>query len=81
MIRDVWVTRARPAFLYVIYLLLLCGLPVSLLSVFSQSSAVAMSVGLHAWLTAIPDSLYIMAGTIMSGYGVSRTIEKLKDKA
>jgi hypothetical protein len=38
-------------------------------------------VGFKAWLAAIPDSLYLLFGTVMTGYGVQRTIEKVKGVA
>ena len=78
---DPWTSRARPSFLYVVYILLLFGLPMGLLSAFSPATAAAVAVGFKSWLTAIPDSLYILFGTVMTGYGVQRTVEKVKGVA
>ena len=78
---DPWTSRARPSFLYVVYILLLFGLPMGVLSAFSPTSAAAVASGFGAWLKAIPDSLYILFGTVMTGYGVQRTIEKVKGAA
>ena len=78
---DPWTSRARPSFLYVVYILLLFGLPMGLLSAFRPDMAIAVAAGFKAWLTAIPDSLYILFGTVMTGYGVQRTIEKVKGAA
>ena len=78
---DPWTSRARPSFLYVVYILLLAGLPMGILSAFNPAAAVAVAAGFKAWLSAIPDSLYLLFGTVMTGYGVQRTIEKVKGAA
>lgn len=78
---DPWTSRARPSFLYVVYILLLWGLPMGLLSAFWPAHAAAVAVGFKAWLAAIPDSLYLLFGTVMTGYGISRTVEKVKGVA
>ena len=78
---DPWTSRARPSFLYVVYILLLFGLPMGCVSAWSPETAVAVSAGFKAWLTAIPDSLYLLFGTVMTGYSVSRTVEKVKGVA
>jgi hypothetical protein len=78
---DPWTSRARPSFLYVVYVLLLFGLPMGLLSAFKPDIAAQVAVGFKAWLAAIPDSLYLLFGTVMTGYGVQRTIEKVKGVA
>lgn len=78
---DPWTSRARPSFLYVVYILLLFGLPMGVLSIWSPDSAIAVATGFGAWLKAIPDPLYILFGTVMTGYGVQRTIEKVKGVA
>lgn len=78
---DPWTSRARPAFLYVVYLLLLWGLPMGVLSAFWPTHAAAVAIGFKAWLAAIPDSLYLLFGTVMTGYGIQRTVEKVKGVA
>lgn len=78
---DPWTSRARPSFLYVVYILLLFGLPMGLLSAWRPDLAMAVAAGFKAWLTAIPDSLYILFGTVMTGYGIQRTVEKVKGAA
>lgn len=75
---DPWTSRARPSFLYVVYILLLFGLPMGLLSAFRPEVALAVAAGFKAWLAAIPDSLYLLFGTVMTGYGIQRTVEKVK---
>lgn len=78
---DPWTSRARPSFLYVVYILLLFGLPMGVLSAFQPDMALAVAAGFKAWLAAIPDALYILFGTVMTGYGVQRTMEKIKGAA
>lgn len=78
---DPWTSRARPSFLYVVYILLLFGIPMGVLSAFNPAAAQAVAAGFRAWLTAIPDSLYILFGTVMTGYGIQRTVEKVKGAA
>lgn len=78
---DKWTSRARPGFLYVVYVLLLFGLPMGLLSIWSPAYAGAVATGFGSWLKAIPDSLYALFGVVMTGYGVQRTVEKVKGVA
>jgi len=78
---DPWTSRARPSFLYVVYLMLLMGIPMGFVSAYSMETATAVAAGFKAWLTAIPDSLYVLFGTVMTGYGIQRSIEKVKGKA
>ena len=75
---DPWTSRARPSFLYVVYILILFGLPMGVLSAFYPLMSLAIASGFKAWLTAIPTELYVLFGTVMTGYGVQRTIEKVK---
>lgn len=78
---DPWTSRARPSFLYVVYIMLLMGIPMGFVSAYDPTIAVAVAAGFKSWLTAIPDSLYVLFGTVMTGYGIQRSIEKVKGKA
>jgi hypothetical protein len=78
---DPWTSRARPSFLYVVYIMLLAGIPMGFIAAWKPEVAQAVAAGFKAWLAAIPDSLYILFGTVMTGYGVQRTIEKVKGVA
>lgn len=75
---DPWTSRARPSFLYVIYLMILCGIPMGFLSAFKPDMATAVASGMQAWLSSIPDSLYTLFGVGYLGYAGSRSFEKLK---
>lgn len=75
---DPWTSRARPSFLYVVYVLLLASIPMGVLTVFSPESAVNLTRGFQAWLAAIPEPILTLFGTVMLGYVVGRTYEKTK---
>lgn len=75
---DPWTSRARPSFLYVVYMLLLFGLPMGVLSAFRPDLALSIAAGFKAWLTAIPDSLYALFGAGYLGYTGARAVEKVK---
>jgi hypothetical protein len=75
---DPWTSRARPSFLYVIYTMLLFGLPMGILSAFKPDAAASVAGGFKLWLAAIPDSLYTLFGVGYLGYTGSRAVEKIK---
>lgn len=75
---DRWVVRARPAFLYVMYALLLWSLPMGMIAAVSPPLAAAMTRGMAAYLAAIPEPLYALFGTGYLGYTVARTWGKAK---
>lgn len=78
---DPWTSRARPSFMYVIYILILMGIPMGFVSAWRPDAAAAVAHGLQMWLAAIPDSLYTLFGVGYLGYAGSRTIEKVKGVA
>lgn len=78
---DPWTSRARPSFMYVIYILILMGIPMGFLSAFRPEMALAVATGLKMWLTAIPDELYTLFGVGYLGYTGSRSYEKAKGVA
>ena len=78
---DPWTSRARPSFMYVIYILILMGIPMGFVSAWKPDTAVAVAHGLQMWLAAIPDSLYTLFGVGYLGYTGSRAIEKIKGVA
>ena len=78
---DPWTSRARPSFLYTVYIMLLSGIPIGVLSAFEPEAAKAVAEGFKMWLGAIPDALYVLFGIVMTGYGIQRTVEKVKGVA
>ena len=75
---DPWTSRARPSFLYVIYFMILLGVPMGILSAFYPEIAGRVAVGLQKWLAAIPDSLWALFGAGYLGYTGARMWEKGK---
>ena len=75
---DIWTRRARPAFLYVIYALLLWSIPMGLIAGIDPDMAAAITSGMHAYLSALPEPLYALFGTGYLGYTAARAWWKAK---
>lgn len=75
---DPWTSRARPSFLYVMYVLLLWSIPMGIVSAFHPDTAQAIIAGMTGYLRAIPDSLYGLFGTGYLGYTAARQWGKAK---
>jgi len=69
---DPWTSRARPSFLYVIYVLLLWSLPMGLMAAFSPQTAKQIAEGINAYLSGLPEPLYALFGTGYLGYTAAR---------
>lgn len=78
---DPYTSRARPSFLYVVYVLILWAIPMGILTIFSPASAAALTAGFKAWLSAIPDEILQLFGVVMTGYVLGRSWEKVKGAA
>jgi len=74
--KDPWTSRARPSFLYVIYAMILFGIPMGIVSAVSVETATAIAAGTHAWLQAIPSELYALFGAGYLGYTYQRSQDK-----
>lgn len=75
---DPYTSRARPSFLYVIYIIILVGLPMGVLSAYDKDLAVSIAVGFKAWLSAVPESMWTLFSIGYLGYTGARSIEKMK---
>lgn len=75
---DPWTSRARPSFLYVMYVLLLTALPMGVLSAFNPSAAREIAAGMNAYLSGLPEPLYALFGTGYLGYTAARQWGKVK---
>lgn len=75
---DPWTSRARPSFLYVVYVLLLWSIPMGILTIFSPEAAAKFTQGFGAWMKAIPDPILQLFGVVMTGYVLGRSWEKVK---
>ena len=75
---DPWTSRARPSFLYVMYVLLLAALPMGMLAAFSPATARDIAAGMNAYLAGLPEPLYALFGTGYLGYTAARQWGKAK---
>ena len=76
--KDPWTSRARPSFLYVMYVLLLWALPMGVLAAFRPGMAQAIASGMNAYLNGLPEPLYALFGTGYLGYTAARQWGKVK---
>jgi len=77
---DPWTSRARPSFLYVIYVMVLASIPMGILSAINPVAATNVANGMQSWLIAIPDSLWAVFGTGYLGYVGARSYDKTKEQ-
>ncbi len=75
---DLWTSRARPSFLYVMYFLLLWSVPMGLIAAFRPEAARDIAAGMNAYLAGIPEPLYALFGTGYLGYTVTRQWGKIR---
>lgn len=75
---DAWTSRARPSFLYVIYVMILWALPMGVIGAFSPSTARAIGDSMTTYLSGIPEPLYALFGTGYLGYSAMRQWGKAK---
>jgi hypothetical protein len=73
---DKWTSRARPSFMYVMYVMLLAGIPYGVWYAINPGSAVNMASGLKAWLDAIPEAMWTTFTIAFTGYALGRSYEK-----
>lgn len=78
---DPWTSRARPSFLYVVYVLLLWSIPMGVLAMFNPVGAAAFTSGFKGWLAALPEPVLTLFGVVMTGYVAGRSWEKTRGKA
>lgn len=70
--RDPWTSRARPAFLYVMYAIILWAVPMGVIAAFAPGRAAAIAAGMNAYLNGLPEPLYALFGTGYLGYTAAR---------
>jgi hypothetical protein len=75
---DPWTARARPAFLWVMYALLLWSIPMGLVAAVRPVAAAAIVRGMTAYLNGIPEPLYALFATGYLGYTAARSWGKAK---
>jgi len=75
---DPWTSRARPSFLYVMYVMLLFSIPMGILSAFDPKAAANIGHGMTSYLNGLPEPLYVLFGTGYLGYTAARQWGKVK---
>ncbi len=75
---DPWTSRARPSFLYVMYVLMLWSIPMGLIAAANPATSAAIAAGMTAYLRGLPSELYTLFGTGYLGYTAARTWGKIK---
>ncbi len=75
---DRWTARARPAFLYVMYGLLLWSVSLGLIGGARPDVAQAITGAMQAYFNALPEPLYALFGTGYLGYTAARAWGKAK---
>lgn len=74
--KDPWTSRARPSFMYVMYAMILASIPMGILHAFDPAMAVNIAEGMKAWLSAIPQEMWMLFGVGYTGYAWARTKDK-----
>lgn len=69
---DPWTSRARPSFLYVIYIMLLWSIPMGLIAAVAPDKAANIALGMNAYLNGLPEPLHALFGTGYLGYTAAR---------
>ena len=75
---DPWTSRARPSFMYVMYLMILASIPMGFLFAFRPDVAMAVTAGVKNWLAALPEEMWWLFGAGYLGYSGARMFEKVK---
>ena len=78
---DPWTSRARPSFMYVVYILLLWSIPMGVLTVFAPDAADKFTIGFGKWMDALPEPILTLFGVVMTGYVAGRSWEKVRGVA
>jgi hypothetical protein len=76
--QDPWTSRARPSFLYIMYVMILWALPMGVLAAFNPAAAKDIAAGMNAYLNGLPEPLYALFGTGYLGYTAARQWGKVK---
>lgn len=75
---DPWTSRARPSFLYVMYVMLLWAIPMGLIAAIRPEAALSIANGMNAYLNGLPEPLYALFGTGYLGYTAARQWGKIR---
>ena len=75
---DPWTSRARPGFLWTIYVLILTSIPMGIVYAVNPEAAGNITIGFKAWLEAIPEQFVTLFGIGYLGYTGARGYQEVK---
>lgn len=75
---DKWTSRARPSFLYIMYIMILTAIPIGIVYAINPQFAENITAGVKAWLESIPESMWALMGAGYLGYTASRSYDKAR---
>ncbi len=75
---DPWTSRARPSFLYIMYLVILFCMTGGIIGIWFPAAMHQAADNINALLRAIPDSLWSLFGIGYLGYTGARSLDKWK---
>ncbi|MCC7413349.1 MAG: hypothetical protein IT495_17165 [Gammaproteobacteria bacterium] len=76
--QDPWTSRARPSFMYVMYLMILWSIPMGFLAALQPQLAQAVIEGQTQYLRAIPSEMWALFGAGYIGYVQARSADKAR---
>lgn len=75
---DPWTSRARPTFLYVMYLVILLCVLGAVVGIWWPEQVTVASQNMTSLLQAIPDQMWWLFGAGYLGYSATRSFDKWK---
>lgn len=78
---DPWTSRARPSFLYIIYLMMILAMVGSIIGIWWPDHVATAASNLTNLLNAIPESVWWLFGAGYLGYSGARSFDKWKGAA
>lgn len=74
--KDPWTSRARPSFLYVMYIFILTAFPMGIFALFNPEGATILTKAMTDYLNAIPGEMWALFGAGYLGYVKKRSDDK-----
>jgi hypothetical protein len=75
---DAWTSRARPSFLYLMYLVIVSTFVGGIVGIWHPEEVTTAAQNIANLLAAIPETLWWMFGTGYLGYTGARSFDKMK---
>ena len=74
--KDPWTSRARPSFLYVMYIFILTAFPMGVFALYNPEGAKTLTEAMNTYLSAIPGEMWALFGAGYLGYVKKRSDDK-----